>query len=41
MTVPCCSGLERIIRQAASLSGEPLEVRKFIVGIYGRVTQAA
>jgi NAD-dependent dihydropyrimidine dehydrogenase PreA subunit len=41
MTVPCCSGLERIIRQAVSLSGEPLEVRKVIVGIDGRVNQAA
>ena len=39
MTVPCCSGLERIVRQAAALSGEPLEVKKVVVGIDGRVVQ--
>lgn len=41
MTVPCCSGLERIVRQAVALSGEPLDVRKVAVGIDGRVVQAA
>jgi NAD-dependent dihydropyrimidine dehydrogenase PreA subunit len=37
MTVPCCSGLERLVRQAVELAGEPLEVKKVIVGIDGRV----
>ncbi|OGD17279.1 MAG: hypothetical protein A2V76_11115 [Candidatus Aminicenantes bacterium RBG_16_63_14] len=41
MTVPCCSGLERLVRQAVSLSGEPLDIRKVVVGIDGRVVQAA
>src|SRR4030042_196115 len=41
MTVPCCSGLERLVRQAVSLSGEPLDLRKVVVGIDGRVVQAA
>jgi NAD-dependent dihydropyrimidine dehydrogenase PreA subunit len=41
MTVPCCSGLERIVRQAAALSGEPLEVKKIVVGIDGRVVPTA
>jgi NAD-dependent dihydropyrimidine dehydrogenase PreA subunit len=36
MTVPCCSGLERIVRQAVELSGEPLEVKKVVVGIDGK-----
>jgi NAD-dependent dihydropyrimidine dehydrogenase PreA subunit len=40
MTVPCCSGLERIVRQAVELSGEPLEVKKVVVGIDGRVDPA-
>jgi len=37
MTVPCCSGLERIVRQAVALSGEPLDVKKVVVGIDGRL----
>jgi len=41
MTVPCCSGLERIVRQAAALSGEAIEVKKVVVGIDGKVVQAA
>jgi ferredoxin len=41
MSVPCCSGLERIVRQAVELSGEPLEVKKVVVGIDGKVLQAA
>jgi len=41
MTVPCCSGLERLVRQAVELSGVPLEVRKVVVGIDGRVVPAA
>jgi ferredoxin len=41
MTVPCCSGLERIVRQAVDLSEEPLEVKKVVVGIDGRIAQVA
>lgn len=40
MTVPCCSGLERMVRQAVELSGVPLEVKKVVVGIDGQVVQA-
>jgi NAD-dependent dihydropyrimidine dehydrogenase PreA subunit len=41
MTVPCCSGLEHIVRQAVALSGEAIEVKKVVVGIDGRVVPAA
>ncbi|MBE3125339.1 MAG: 4Fe-4S binding protein [Acidobacteria bacterium] len=41
MTVPCCSGLERIVRQAVALSGEAIEVEKVVVGIDGRVVPTA
>jgi ferredoxin len=41
MTVPCCSGLERIVRQAVALSGERLELKKVVVGIDGKVAQAS
>jgi NAD-dependent dihydropyrimidine dehydrogenase PreA subunit len=37
MTVPCCSGLERIVRTAADLSGVPIEVKKIVVGIDGKI----
>jgi NAD-dependent dihydropyrimidine dehydrogenase PreA subunit len=37
MTVPCCSGLERIVRMAVELSGVPIEVRKIVVGIDGKI----
>jgi ferredoxin len=40
MTVPCCSGLERIVRLAVELSGVPIEVNKVVVGIDGRVVAA-
>ena len=40
MTVPCCSGLERMVRQAVELSGVPLEVKKVVVGIDGGIVQA-
>ena len=40
MTVPCCSGLERMVRQAVELSGEPLELKKVVIGINGQVVQA-
>ncbi|MGD1008703.1 MAG: 4Fe-4S dicluster domain-containing protein [Candidatus Aminicenantales bacterium] len=39
MTVPCCSGLERLVRRAVELSGEPLDVRKVVIGIDGAVVQ--
>lgn len=41
MTVPCCSGLERIVREAVALSGEPLDVRRVVVGIDGTIVQPA
>jgi NAD-dependent dihydropyrimidine dehydrogenase PreA subunit len=37
MTVPCCSGLERIVRTAVELSGVQVEVQKVVVGIDGRI----
>jgi len=40
MTVPCCSGLERIVRAAVELSGVRIEVNKVVVGIDGRVVPA-
>ena len=41
MTVPCCSGLERIVRKAVELSGVLLEVRKIVVGIDGQIVPGA
>jgi Fe-S-cluster-containing hydrogenase component 2 len=40
MTVPCCSGLERMVRQAVELSGEPLALRKVVIGTNGQVVRA-
>lgn len=40
MTVPCCSGLERLVRRAVELSGVQLDVRKVVIGIDGAVVQA-
>ncbi len=40
MTVPCCSGLERIVRLAAELSGVPTEIHKVVVGIDGKIVPA-
>ncbi len=40
MTVPCCSGLERIVRMAVELAGVPIEVKKVVVGIDGRIVPA-
>ena len=37
MTVPCCSGLERIVRLAVARAGVPLEVNKIVVGIDGQI----
>jgi NAD-dependent dihydropyrimidine dehydrogenase PreA subunit len=41
MTVPCCSGLERIVRLAVERSGVPLEVKKVVVGIDGKIAPSA
>ncbi len=35
MTVPCCSGLYRIVEQAAALSGVKIRLEKKIIGING------
>ena len=35
MEVPCCSGLLRIVQEAAKLSGTPLPVKKVVIGIDG------
>lgn len=39
MTVPCCSGLERLVRLAVTRSGVPLEVRTVVVGIDGAIVR--
>ena len=41
MTVPCCSGLERIVRLAVELSGVRIEVKKIVVGIDGKIAGRA
>ncbi|MGZ5515837.1 MAG: ATP-binding protein [Candidatus Aminicenantales bacterium] len=41
MTVPCCSGLERIVRLAVERSGVSLEVKKVVVGIDGTIVPGA
>jgi ferredoxin len=37
MTVPCCSGLDRMVGQAVELSGVELDVKKVVIGIDGQV----
>jgi len=37
MTVPCCSGLERLVRMAVELSGVPIDVKKIVIGIDGKI----
>jgi NAD-dependent dihydropyrimidine dehydrogenase PreA subunit len=37
MTVPCCSGLERIVRLAVEKAGARLEVKKIVVGLDGKI----
>jgi NAD-dependent dihydropyrimidine dehydrogenase PreA subunit len=37
MTVPCCSGLDRMVRQAVELSGVEIDVNKVVIGIDGQV----
>jgi NAD-dependent dihydropyrimidine dehydrogenase PreA subunit len=41
MTVPCCSGLERVVRMAVELAAVPIEVRKVVVGIDGKIVPSA
>ena len=41
MTVPCCSGLERIVRLAVEKSGVRLEVKKIVVGLDGKIVARA
>jgi NAD-dependent dihydropyrimidine dehydrogenase PreA subunit len=40
MTVPCCSGLDRMVLQAVEVSGVELDVKKVVIGIDGQVVQA-
>ncbi len=40
MTVPCCSGLVRIVDRAVTLSGARVEVKKVIIDIDGAIRQA-
>lgn len=39
MSVPCCSGLERIVRLAVERSGAALEVKKVVIGIDGAIAR--
>jgi len=39
MTVPCCSGLERIVRLAVERAGVDLDVRTVAVGIDGKIAR--
>lgn len=41
MTVPCCSGLERLVRLAVARAGVSLDVKKVVVGIDGKIVSAA
>ncbi len=40
MTVPCCSGLYRIVERAVELAGVPLEIGKIVIGIDGCILEA-
>jgi ferredoxin len=37
MTVPCCSGLLHMVRRAVESSGVPIEIRKVVVAIDGKI----
>lgn len=41
MTVPCCSGLLRLVEHALELSGVSLTLKKVVVGIDGRIVERA
>ncbi len=41
MTVPCCSGLFRMVEQAIELSGEPIDLKTVVIGIDGKIIQRA
>jgi Pyruvate/2-oxoacid:ferredoxin oxidoreductase delta subunit len=36
MTVPCCSGLLRIVQRAVEASGVPIELKRIVIGIDGK-----
>lgn len=40
MTVPCCSGLERLVREAVERSGRPIDVAKVVIGIDGTIARS-
>jgi len=37
MTVPCCSGVEQIMRQAIELSGKDIALKKIVIGLDGQI----
>jgi len=37
MTVPCCSGLFRIVQRAVEASGVSIDVKKIVIGIDGKI----
>jgi NAD-dependent dihydropyrimidine dehydrogenase PreA subunit len=37
MTVPCCSGLYRIVQEAVAASGKNLAIRKVVIGLDGEI----
>lgn len=37
MTVPCCSGLIRIVEEAVQLSGKPIAIRKVVINLDGSI----
>jgi len=39
MTVPCCSGLVRMVERAVELSGKELNIKKVVIGIDGNTLQ--
>jgi Fe-S-cluster-containing hydrogenase component 2 len=39
MTVPCCSGLLRLVERAVEASGVPTQVREVVVGIDGKIVR--
>jgi ferredoxin len=39
MTVPCCTGLVRIVKNAAAAAGSPLPVNTIVIGIDGKLVR--